>query len=170
MALIDISIDSKIEDKVLWAENCFNDRKETLLSDPKIRDLIIALKKAVTDSRKKMEDIGLVDECRQCEEAEGGTCCGAGIENRYSGILLLINLLLGRNLPEHAPGAGSCFFLGPLGCTLTAKHVICINYICRKITDRINPEKLAGLRDLEGTELNLLFLLNERIKMILRSK
>ena len=111
---------------------------------------------------------GIADECRQCEHDEGGSCCGAGLENKYSGTLLLINLLLGAKLPSKRTGPSNCHFLGDEGCRLLARHVICVNYICRKISDRIDPERIAILREAEGRELDILFLLNERVKKLLR--
>jgi hypothetical protein len=164
-----ISLDSKIEDKISWATNCFKKKKSVLFNDKKTRELLDLLKKAITASRREMEDIGLVEECRQCEEKEGGACCGAGIENRYSGILLLINLLLETNLPQQPYETDSCYFLSAHGCSLTARQVLCVNYICNKISNKISPEKLIGLREKEGVELDLLFLLNERIKMVLKN-
>jgi hypothetical protein len=46
--------------------------------------------------------------------------------------------------------------------------VICVNYLCNKITDRINPQKLKALREKEGIELDILFRLNERLKKVLQ--
>ena len=164
-----IPLNSKIEDKISWAKNCFKEKKSTLSDDKETGELLVRLKKAITASREEMKDIGLVEECRQCEEKEGGACCGAGIENRYSSILLLINLMLETSLPLEPYETNSCYFLNDRGCSLTAKQVICVNYICNKVSDKIPPEKLARLREKEGEELNLLFLLNERIKMVLNN-
>ena len=162
-----ISLESNIRDKITWATTCFNRKKSLLLKDKKIGELLPLLDKAIIASREEMENIGIVDECRHCEEKEGGACCGSGIENKYSGILLLINLLLGTILPQTQYIKDSCYFLGKKGCVLKAKHVICINYICKKISDKTAPETLTPLREKEGVELDLLFLLNERIKTVL---
>lgn len=164
-----IPLNSKIEDKISWAKNCFKEKNRALLGDKKTGELLARLKKAITASRREMKDIGLVEECRQCEEKEGGACCGAGIENRYTGILILINLLLENTLPQQPYKADSCYFLNDRGCSLAAKQVICVNYICNKVSDKIPPEKLARLREKEGEELDLLFLLNERIKLVLKN-
>lgn len=139
-----------------------------MLADPAVADLLTRLRKAVADSRQAMVAAGIADECRQCERYEGGSCCGADLENRYTGTLLLINLLLGIELPSKRTAPSNCHFLGHAGCRLLARQVICINYLCRKITDRIDPEPIARLREAEGREVELLFLLNERIKQFLR--
>ncbi len=169
MAYMEISAGSRIQEKIEWADTCFNKYKKILLEDKKSSQLLDDFEKASSESFKEMHEIGLVNQCRQCEEEEGGGCCGAGIENRYSGTLLLINRLMGVKLPSDRPDSKSCFFLGPKGCTLRARHVICINYICKKITDNIPEKNINHLRNKEGLEIEILFILNERIKTILRN-
>ena len=111
---------------------------------------------------------GIVDCCRECEEKEGGSCCGAGLERHFSGILLLINLLLGETLPLEREQPSSCFFLSRTGCLLSARHVLCINYVCDKITSRMKPDQLAALRDAEGEEILLLFRVNETLRKLVK--
>ena len=168
MSYIEIPVDRPIDEKISWAEDCLNRYKNTFLTDKKTEKLLEEFRVASTEGLKEMIEIGFFDECRKCDEEEGGSCCGAGIENRYSGSLLLINLLLGVKLPSEASDTKSCFFLGPRGCSLQARHVICVNYICRKITNRIPAHMINRLREKEGTELDILFILNEHIKAVLR--
>jgi hypothetical protein len=168
MLFYKISPDSSIEDKISWAADSYQKYRNVLVNDRGIQTLTEKFGDASFQSLQEMIKIGVVDECRRCEEDEGGACCGRGIENRYSGTLLLINLLLGVKLPEKRPDPKSCFFLGPKGCSLSARHVICINYICRKITDRIPPQEINLLREKEGAELDILFTLNERVKSLIR--
>ena len=168
MSYGEISADSSIEEKISWAVLSYRKYKHALTSDKNIQRLLEQFRKASSESLQEMIKIGLVDLCRECEEKEGGTCCGKGIENRYNGTLLLLNLLLGVKLPKKAPDPESCFFLGEKGCSLTARHVICVNYICKKISDRIPARALNHLREKEGKELDVLFILNEKIKSVLR--
>ena len=121
---------------------------------------------AVTNIRGLGKEVQL----EVCEQEEGGSCCGTGMENRYGGRLILINLLLNVNIPQTRRDSKSCYFLGEEGCLLQARHVICINYICRKITDRIDPIKISALREKEGEEVNLLFLLHEHVKKSLKGQ
>jgi hypothetical protein len=158
-----------IQEKIAWAEDGYRDFKGKLLADHNVVQCLDQLQKAVQESHAVMEEIGLNDLCRTCDEWEGGSCCGAGLENRYDGWVLLINLLLGRQLPTTRQDERSCFFLGKDGCTLLARHVICINYVCQKITDSIPKALIQQLREKEGDEIECLFLLNERIKSILFS-
>jgi hypothetical protein len=164
-----IRIDAPVDEKIGWAEQCLLEQKPRLLREDKLKELLDGFRHAADASHQAMLNAGLVDECRLCEEREGGSCCGAGLENRYDGILLLINLLLGIKIPHEKYDPSSCFFLGQQGCLLIARHVICVNYLCNKATNRIDPRKISTLREKEGLELERLFLLHERIKKILKS-
>ena len=167
MAYAKISITRPIEEKIIWAKKCYRQRKRQFLEDERTTTLLKDFKKAAASSHALMSFGGIERECRECEEREGGSCCGFGLEDRYSGVLLLINLLLDRELPDKRNDPLGCFFLEKTGCALLARHVICVNYLCKKITDRIPSKKIADLRDREGVELELLFHLNERIIKIL---
>ncbi len=162
-----VSLDGPIEKKIAWAESCRQKAGGRLLADPAVADLLVRFEAAACASSRKMREAGVEAFCRDCDLHEGGSCCGRGIELRYTGSLLLINRLLNRPLPAKRFDPGGCFFLGPDGCVLTARHVICINYLCEKITRSIAPETLAPLRECEGEEIQTLFLLEERVKQVL---
>ena len=158
---------NSIIQKIKTAEAYYLKEKETFLSDRRLMELLRDLKIAIRDSRQTMEEIGLIPLCRDCEEKEGGSCCGKGLENKYSETLLLINFLLGISLPKTRYDQKSCFFLGNKGCLLAARHVICVNYLCAKINNSISQDKILLLREKEGIELDLLFLAYERVKKLL---
>ena len=158
---------NSIIQKIKTAEAYYLKEKEIFFSDRRLMGLLQDLEIAIRDSRQTMEEIGLTPLCRDCEEKEGGSCCGKGLENKYSETLLLINLLLDISLPKTRYDQKSCFFLGNKGCLLAARHVICVNYLCAKIKNSINPDKILVLREKEGIELDLLFLINERVKKLL---
>jgi hypothetical protein len=164
MDLREPSLETPVEQKMAWAIDFLGRWKQDLLRDEKLAEGLVALKRAIGRSRERMARIGIVDLCRACEEHEGGSCCGAGIEKHYSAILLLLNLLLDAKIPHSRHDPSSCFFLTKDGCQLFARHVLCVNFLCHKVTSLIPPEKIADLRKEEGTELELLFLLHERIK------
>lgn len=163
-----ISLSSPIEEKIAWARRHYERFGRALLKDGEIADLLKNLREAVTACRREMAQTGIVEICGRCDREEGGSCCGVGIENRYDARLLLINLLLGVNLPEERRRPDACFLSGENGCLLMARHVICINYLCKNVTDQIEPSKIAALREKEGAEVNALFVLHERIKTVLR--
>jgi hypothetical protein len=168
MSFKEISIESPIEEKIAWAKNCFQDKKKVLYGDTETDELLKKFKKAAEISHKEMARAGIEYECRRCEERDGGSCCGVGLENKYSGVLILINLLLGLKMPQQRLDTKSCFFLKETGCSLKARHVICVDYLCKKITERIDPERIATMREKEGFELECLFLLNERVKTVIK--
>jgi hypothetical protein len=168
MATGEPSLERRIEDKMAWAKATFLGERNRLLADRNLVELLEALKAAIHRSHEKMLRTGIVDLCRHCEEKEGGSCCGAGLEKHFSGILFLMNLLLGVTLPQEREEPSSCFFLSPTGCRLLARHVLCINYVCNKITSRIKPDQLASLREAEGAEILLLFQVNEKLKKLVK--
>lgn len=163
-----ISISSPVEEKIAWAEACYQEFGRQLLKHKTVIELLAQTKTAIQASRREMVNTGMVVLCEECEREEGGSCCGAGMENRYNGNLLLINLLLEVNLPTKRRDPKSCFFLGKNGCLLQARHVICINYVCKKVTTRIDATKINALREKEGEEVTCLFLLHEQIKKALK--
>ena len=157
-------LSSPIEDKISWAEDFYKRFGSEFFTDRTIVDLLDRLKREVQNTREEMNAAGIDDICRECEQNEGGSCCGSGIENKYDGWLLLISLLLNVRLPKKRYDPKGCFFLGKTGCVLPARHVICVNYLCKKLTDRIDPRIIKSLRTKEGEELNTLFLLHEKVK------
>ncbi|MGM0662957.1 MAG: hypothetical protein ACQET7_02085 [Thermodesulfobacteriota bacterium] len=164
MTVKHISLGSPIEEKIAWAERVYCKAGSRLSGDPEISSLIKRFEAAAGASHRMMQKTGIVEICRECDQHEGGSCCGKGIEDRYSGVMLLINLLLERPLPHRRYDPAGCFFLGPSGCVLAARHVICINYLCNRVTDSVSSEHLSCLRDSEGEEVHVLFLLAERVK------
>ena len=156
--------------KIDWAVSCHRSLRDVLMAEPEVRTLLGTLSDAVRASREAQAASGVGDVCRRCAERDGGSCCGAGIEDRYDGWLLLINLLLGRRLPQARQDPSSCFFLGRHGCVLMARHVICINYHCERISARVDSRAVGLLREKEGDEVLALFRLNELVKKVVRAR
>lgn len=159
-----------IQEKISWARKIYESQGKRFLLDREAARLLSALEQAVVSSQKAMKRAGVLDRCRICDTAKGGSCCGKGIEDRYDGYLLLINLALGVDLPGKRWDERSCFFLSPCGCCLSVRHVICINYLCKDILDHVNSHALKELQAFEGVEIETLFRLKERIKKILRAQ
>ena len=164
-----IALSGSITEKISWARGIYAKEGRRLHRDEETACLLSDLQGAISRSKGAMARAGVLDRCRICDELEGGSCCGKGIENRYDGYLLIINLALGVDLPAERWERKSCFFLSPTGCCLQARHVICINYLCRAIQDNIDPAGLKTLQVLEGEEIGLLFRLHERVKKVIRS-
>lgn len=156
-----------VEDAAAWAEACFQKHERRLREDPLIARLLADLEEAVHASSEAMGEAGLKELCRECEEEDGGSCCGKGIEKHYDGVLLLINRLLGISLPLKRMCEEGCFFLGDQGCLLKARHVLCVNYLCEKIKQSIPSDAILHLQGKEGKELETVFLLHDRINRFL---
>lgn len=162
------ALSDPIADKVAWAQTRFRKHGAALQNDATIASLLERLGPAAAASGRAMVEAGIVEICATCERDEGGSCCGAGLENRYDGVTLLINLLLGVDLPSERRDPASCHFLGPEGCLLKARDVICVNFVCKAITDRVPPDRISPMRELEGMELETLFALHARVTAVLR--
>jgi len=161
------AVDS-IAARVAWAEARFRERGEHLRADVGVAGLLERLGAATRRSHDAMTRAGVVAECATCEQEEGGSCCGAGLETRYDGVTLLINLLLGTALSHERGDPWSCLFLGPYGCTLRAREVICINYLCRKIADKLARSEVEVMHNCEGEEIAILFRLHALLTTALR--
>ncbi len=158
-----------IQEKIEQAHNLYGACGDSLRQDPSIRALLNKLQECIDNTNQRMLILDVVAECKRCEEEEGGSCCGAGIENKYDVVLLLTNLLLGGSLENGEPSGNSCYFLGKKGCTLTARHVLCVNYMCQQLQKKLAKEQLISLQTCAGEELDTLFILHEAIKKRLRA-
>jgi hypothetical protein len=150
-----------IEEKIKIAKQLFSVRHRILNSE--ITSYIEKLSLSIEKSKRMMEILGVSRICGECRDA---SCCGRGIEEKYDPITLLINLLLGNELSEG--DAEGCYFLTSSGCSLKAREVICVNYLCEKIYSSVEREKLISLQKVYGEELETLFLISEMIKRRIR--
>ncbi len=158
------TMEGPLRERIEWAWELYRNRAEEFLRDERLAGLLDSYRRACKKSGELRVEAGVVTQCGICEKLEGGSCCGAGIELRYGEWLLFMNLLLGAELPKKRAYADSCLFLGPAGCVLAARDVLCVNYMCARITDRCKKGKILELQEAEGEELGLLFLINEEIK------
>ena len=161
---MDIPKSFPIEEKIEAAHALLTAWEGRLLEDGRIIALLERLKQNVQASMQAMRALRVVQTCKRCEELEGGSCCGAGIENRYDGLQLLINLLLGVSLPDRHTYEDSCFFLQTDGCCLKARHVLCVNYLCTKLQRTLSHDDMIALQRIIGEELDTGFALYEAIK------
>ena len=91
-----------IEHKVALAYHLQANLGDVLLQDEEIGARLLQLDKNIESTWEEMAAIGVVRECSDCA-LKAGSCCGAGMENSYDEVLLLINLLLGRTLCSQPP-------------------------------------------------------------------
>ncbi len=162
---IPMGTDHPIEVKLKWAHLLFDNCSEELLSDTTVVRLLEEYKESIASNWEKMAETGVVDECTRCAIQDGGSCCGSGIENKFDVVNLLINLLLGVKLPSRPWDSTGCWFLGEKGCLITARHVICVNFMCRRLYDRLSPEAIKKVQHAMQEETERAFILEEYIKM-----
>jgi hypothetical protein len=156
--------------KIALAEALYEKWAQPLREDPAIEAQLHEIAARVSASESFSRLCGVSQVCTLCDREEGGSCCGAGIEDRYTPELLLMNLLIGVTLPESRHCAKSCHFLGERGCILHVRDILCINYLCSKIKETITTENLFRLQEVNGLEMDLIFLLHDRIRNFIRSR
>lgn len=60
--------------------------------------------------------------------------------------------------------------MGEGGCILKAREILCINYMCSKLQKTIAPEMLLQLQETNGSEMELVFALHDRVRGFIRQK
>ena len=159
---------SSIEQKIESAQHLHATWGDKLRRDPSIRDLLVKLEGNIEKSRQAMLSLGIFEACRRCDEEEGGSCCGAGLENKFDSFLLLMNLLVGVSLPQCHSRPDSCYLLAARGCMLKVRLVLCVDFLCPKILDVLTRDELLRLQLISGDELVTGFILYDEIKRFFR--
>ena len=158
---------SDIRRRIAAAQGLLPEVRSALGEDAGLRELLETVRERAEASRAALFSSGVAAECRRCEEEEGGSCCGAGIEDRYSVVILVINLLLGGRLPEERRFETSCHFLGETGCALFVRDTLCVNYLCGAVQKKLAHGDLITLQTIAGEEMDAAFRLHERIGKLL---
>ncbi len=153
-----------IEAKIQNARELYAHAGRELLRSPGVARLLEEYRQAVRESWQAMDLHGVVAECTDCAINDGGSCCGRGIEDKFDSVLLMINLLLGCRLPDARQDPEGCWFLGERGCLIAARHVICINYMCRRLYENLSTEDIHAVQQAMGHEIDLAFMMEQRIK------
>ena len=151
---------------MVLAEDLYRLWGESLLRDPEVSPLLEAYRGAVARSNRAMEEAGTFRECYVCTVEDGQGCCKIGLENECTVLILLLNRLLGVTFPEAREVPGRCFFVGPLGCKILARPMLCRDYFCRRHYSRIPEKIMAGVTAVLNEELTLLY----RITSLLRAR
>jgi hypothetical protein len=159
---------SDIEEKIELARKLHQVNGAALLQDPSIHGLLEQLEQNLRNSTSALLELDIVETCKRCDEKEGGSCCGAGLENKFDVYLLLINLLLGVSLPDDHRRPDSCYFLTETGCMLKVRLFLCVDFLCTKILNGLTHEDLIGLQMISGEELVTGFKLYDAVKRFIR--
>ncbi|MGB9711639.1 MAG: hypothetical protein ACP5SG_05120 [Dissulfurimicrobium sp.] len=134
------------------------------MEDTEISGLIEGYRVAIKDTWSAMSEAGVSAQCMDCAINDGGSCCGRGIEDRFDATLLLINLFMGIRLPTARFDQTGCMFLGERGCLIAARHLICVNYICKRLNERIAKDAIMRVKEKIGREAVAGFALEEALK------
>ena len=133
--------------------------------------MLLQLDKNIAASKREMASTGVTGECADCAVNGEGTCCSSRTAQKSDSILLLVNLLLNNPLPEKGGNSDLCYFLTDSGCSLRARPVICVNFVCSRIRKNIPFHTLIELQKTIGYELEILFSVEEHVKRkILKTK
>ncbi|NLI31990.1 MAG: hypothetical protein GX422_04295 [Deltaproteobacteria bacterium] len=154
-----------IGERIAGAERLFGEWGEKLKKEERIGRLIHRLEADLRRSRKTMRRLGIIDACARCDEnTPEGSCCSRGLERKYGPLLLLVNLLLGVDLPQRRQRGDSCYFLGPCGCALRVRHMLCVDYLCPELEKTLGQKSLVEIQTVSGDEIVSAFLLEEAVR------
>jgi len=130
-----------------------HDRRGQAFQDhPRLPGLLADYRRAIERTGELSTRLGLPTMCTSCA-ARKEVCCFRGVERRYDANLLFLNLLMGVSLPDARLQDDACWFCGPRGCLLVAKHSFCLNFYCRLVKETLGAEGLGRLRRQVGEEL-----------------
>ncbi len=127
-------------------------RGEFFGEHPRLPGLLEDYQRTIRRTGELSGELGLPAMCTSCA-ARREVCCFRGVERRYDENLLFLNLLLGAPIPESRLQDDACWFCGPRGCLLVAKHSFCLNFYCQAVKEALGAEGLARLRRQVGREL-----------------
>lgn len=127
---------------------------EALFHADEIRGLLENYREAIARTSGLMHRNGVVEGCTVCAAQPKGSCCFSGIEDGFDEVLLLINLLLGKELPDAPDLPESCYFVGKYGCKLAAKSYFCLHYLCPGLQEALGPAGCRELLRVVGEELS----------------
>ncbi len=159
-----------ITQSIHTVKHLFEIHNDILISDLKLANMLSLLEDKINTSRQEMIKSGIVNECASCSLQRAETCCTYRTGYKCDTTLLLINLLMNVHLPEFPFYPELCHFLTEKGCCLKARPVICINYTCSVLREKIPFEKLLRVQKITGEEMDLIFKTENYIKQILKER
>ncbi len=152
--------DREVIEKVRKAKELYRLHGEKLKET--FKEELKSLESAIEKTWSFMKDTGLPELCRKCAE-RGKCCCRPWVAELFDEYDLLLNCLLGVDLPEEREVEGLCFFVGKNGCRLKVRQVICVDFLCPEAEELLGEREIK-LREIEGEELELAFILKEKVK------
>ncbi|MCB2188911.1 MAG: hypothetical protein KQJ78_21025 [Deltaproteobacteria bacterium] len=138
---------------IAQAEDLFCRFGSEILEEPALHARVDAYRQEITNTWRLVKEAGWAADCAVCALSVSGSCCFDGVEKWFDFRMILINLLLGVELPTSREVAGQCFFIGPQGCKLIARNSICINHFCPPVLAKMGQEEVQTFRQLTGREI-----------------
>ena len=157
-------VENSLGDRITSAVHLYEAFGPLMMKDAMFRTLLFDLDRYIGETQRAMEVTGIAKECADCAVNGEGTCCGIRTGSKCSNTILFINLMMGKILPRVPAYPGLCHFLTAYGCSLRARPVICVNFTCRRLRDRIPHKALCGVQEIAGKEIHALFIFEEYVK------
>jgi hypothetical protein len=142
-----------IEEEINRAKRLYARYGEALTNQDGLGALFEMYRNAIRRTQEVMKRVRVVETCSGCAGQGTGGCCFQGVEEWYDHVLLFMNLMLGRQIPEFREVPGGCLFVGSRGCKLLARHSYCVNYLCPTLKDLIKTRPMETLLSVSGDEL-----------------
>ena len=155
-----------VSSKIALARNLYQKHSQDLLSDKALSEMLIQLDQKIEATQKEMATTGVVAECADCAVQGEGTCCSERTGHKPDITLLLINLLIGKTLPDKAQSTDLCYFLTNRGCSLRARPILCVNFVCSRLREKIPHKVMVHLQQTAGYEMDILFGIEAHIKLM----
>ncbi len=143
----------KVLEHINKARELYQNYGQDMLENTIISAQVGRYKHAIDTTDSMFKKFGVSAACSKCAQEIHGSCCFEGMEENYNEILLLINLLLGVQLPLNREHKNQCFFIGSHGCKLVARYSFCVNYFCPKLEESLGQDKMARLAGVIGNEV-----------------
>ena len=142
-----------IHDEIHKAKRLYAQYGEALIDQEGLGTLFDMYRNAIRRTQEVMTQLRVVETCSACACERSGSCCFQGVEEWYDHVLLLMNRVLGRPIPEFREVPGGCLFVGSGGCKLIARHSFCVNYLCPTFKDLTKTPPMEKLLSVSGDEL-----------------
>jgi len=157
-----------IEEEINRAKRLYARYGEALTNQDALVALLEMYRNAIGNTQEIMKQLCVVEACSLCACEGSGSCCFQGVEEWYEHVLLFINLVLGRQIPEFREVPGGCLFVGSGGCKLIARHSFCVNYLCPNLKDSIKTRPMKMFLAVSGDELFIGWELERAVRQWLR--
>ena len=147
-------MDPRVKKEIESARLLYAEYGRALSEDEQISRLLTRYKEAAIRTGEKMREIGIEKSCTECALDLDECCCFKGVEEKYDRIILLINLVMGVEIPESREIPGCCLFVGSRGCKMTARHYFCVHYLCPSLKALLGPSAVDDFQSVAGEELS----------------